>query len=382
VSGDNRAKNVYINGLSGEGKTFLGKNWTVEAFVAQFNCIVMDVKGTEFGSMAEACGGVHISQIAGKGGFINTFKLDRGGIKPQQTPEEYFKEMFRLSVRILTTIIDPLPSEITVTTSLLNEFIKSLYNSRGVNYNPSTWKRTQDLSANVISEEFSRYAGASIRKAYSTIIEKALQNFSYYLAKDGPGSEMFNTEYSMGEILSNKFISLGMGMLGGSAYKNDDILNRLKLLIFEIIMFDYVYWNFLKGITTFVLLEESQAIAKEVMTLYARLTSLARSMGTMVVVLGNSVRALTKSPEAETLIDNINVLVLGKANSDAKNELITAFNLEKERSELDKVYSDDERYDRTFLLINRITRSGQKALIRVYVPQSTHDVEEYEPLKR
>lgn len=360
------AKNIYIYGLSGKGKTFMVLNWMLDAFACGHSIFAFDIKGNEIGNLTKSCGGKILSVLS----YINTFKLSPKAIKKNQSPSSYFKERMKVSLEILIIVANLSNESKPKAHGLLEEFLKSLYINKGVQEdNVNTWFRTDNLDIFEVYRQFKRYLSPYIKEKYKKILDKILISFSIYLSENGSGSDIFKTQYSIEEVINSKFITVDFGMLT-DINRPDKVVNELRMKFTEIILNEFIYKNFKNGIHTMVVLEESQYVSDEIMRIYSRLFSMGRSMGLMSCMLGNSIRTITEQKNAKSIIDNINMVVIGKGNIDSKDELIHTFDLSDEKETIENIFSNNKSYERTFLLVNRINNDSQNAEIRVFVPDS------------
>lgn len=88
----------------------------------------------------------------------------------------------------------------------------------------------------------------------------------------------------------------------------------------------------------------------------------------MTVLPGNSISSLASDPNAEGILENADILVLGALNKLSHKYLTEEFELDKERDESEALFSNPD-YTDTFLLINKIQKDVTTALLKAHVPQ-------------
>jgi hypothetical protein len=359
------AKNIYVVGLSGDGKTFLGLNWLLDAFAIEFNICTNDMKGNEISAFAHATGGKTLSSTTESPYFVNTFVLN---YNKKSDPISYYNNRFAASKLQLVVLAD-LPENLETTVdSLIDEFLKSVYASIGVIAdNPNTWKRTKGLHPYNIYEKFIAYMSADIIKKYSTISDTVLSRFKMFLDRSSPYSYIFREEYSLEEILDSKVLNFDYGMLSSTKTYDRAVL-RLKLLFADLVNEEFVRHKKELGQWVFKLDEEHQIADDFQLKMYVKDFTLRRAQNQVTVLLGNSVNALLQNPIARPIIDNINILVIGKVTETGRRFLVKEYGLEKYEKLMEKI-ANDSRYEYTFLLINRMQKNATTAILKTFVPE-------------
>ena len=364
-----KAKNIYVLGLSGHGKTFMVISWLLDFYAQGYNCCIMDIKGNEFNTLTRACGGKTLSMRPTSTFYVNTFVMDKKELKDNDSARVYFDSRFSLSKEIICIVSD-LPEVLQATgEALVEEFLRSVYEQLGVLAdNPNTWYRSEKINPYFIYDRFIEYLSPAIRQKYSAVAEKMLMRMKMYMSKDGSSSHMFRDAYSYKELLETKMLTFDFGILeSGTAV--DPVAFRLRVLFMTLINDEYVSYNKAHGEWTVKVLEESQIAEDYLLKIYSKEFTLRRSQNQVTVLLGNSIAALAQNPISMPIIDNINILAIGVVHKSSMNYLINEFGLDKEAEKLNSIH-DNPDFENTFLLVNRMQKDATTAMLKVFVPPS------------
>lgn len=363
-----KAKNIYVLGLSGHGKTFMVLSWILDFYAQGYNCCIMDIKGNEFNTITRACGGKTLSMRPSSTFYVNTFVMDKAELHEGDNPRVYFDNRFGLSKEIMSIIAD-LPEELAANgEALIEEFLHSTYEQLGVLAdNPNTWFRTDGLTPYVIYDYFIEYLSPAIRQKYSGVSDKMLMRMKIYMCRTGSSAHMFRDAYSYKELLETKMLTFDFGILeSGTAV--DPVAFRLRVLFMTLINDEYVSYNKAHGEWTVKVLEESQIAEDYLLKIYSKEFTLRRSQNQVTILLGNSIAALAQNKISMPIIDNINILAIGVVHKSSTDYLINEFGLEQQAEKLRAIHENPD-YENTFLLVNRMQKDATVAMLKVFVPK-------------
>ena len=362
-----KAKNIYVVGLSGFGKTFMVLSWLLDFYAQGYNCCIMDIKGNEFTTITIACGGKILSMRASSTYYVNTFILDKTEIGDGM-PRVYFDSRFNLCKEIITIICDLGEEHRASGESLIEEFLHALYENLGVlPDNPNTWYRTANLTPYSVYDFFVTYMSPGIKQKYSEIATKVCQRMKMYMSREGSQSHMFRDPYSYKELLESKMLTFDFGILeSGTAV--DPVMFRLRVLFMTLINDEFVSYKKKHGEWTVKVLEESQIAEDYLLRIYSKEFTLRRSQNQVTILLGNSVAALVNNPISQPIIDNINIMAIGVVHRSSMEYLINEFGLDKYEDKLTAIHSNPD-YENTFLLVNNMEKDATTAMLKVFVPK-------------
>lgn len=357
------ARNIYVITGSGSGKTALVLNMLASALEEGFNGCIMDVKGNEFTSIVDAVGGATISLRESSNEYINTFRM----IKDETdniNAEKYFKERYNFSKRqmiILSGIRDE--AKLMLLDGFLDEFLTYVYTAIGVRSdNRNTWKYSDNLNPYTIYDFMDKFLNEPIRKKYAEIITYVNTNLRMFFSRTGSRSYIFQKELQYKDLLKRRAIRFDFGILAGTTY--DATIFRLKFEYMSRINAEYVTSNFDRGIHTFKVLEESQAVSEEVIESYAREYTLRRAQLQTTMLLGNSVDALVRNPKAMPIIETTTALLVGKLNKATADLVIKYFDVSSKEGII-RFMSSRNEYLRHFLFINNMEPKSLTPIIKV-----------------
>lgn len=360
-----KAKNIVCCAGSGSGKTFLVQNWFLDMHATGYNMCIMDIKGTEFGAFTRAAGGVVLSLRPNSTFYVNTFKLDKE--EARDDPRVYFDERFNLSKETMMILAD-LPEDMrSQGEALTEEFMQALYLEAGVAAdNPNTWYRTNTLNPYVVYEQFEHFCSFDIKQKYPTVAQRMLTRLSIYMSRTGSNSHMFRDAFDYHTVLDTKVLCFDFGMLG-MGESTDQAMFKVRVLYMNLLNDQYVAYKYSLGEWTGKVLEESGIAADYLIRLYAKDFMLRRSQNQVTILLGNSISNLATNKNANGILENANILVLGSLNKSSREYLVEEFGLDKEVDELEALVSNPD-YMNTFLLVNKMQKDATTALLKAYVP--------------
>lgn len=367
-------KNVLLEADSGFGKTFLVEWWLYPFYADDFNLCIMDIKGTEFAAITKALHGVTLSMRNSSTLYINTWAWR----KEECFDDDYMtyvNERMRLSkeqIMLMADLEDRLRPQ---GEALAEEFIQSLYRSIGaIRNNVNTWKRTEKLTPYAVTEYFNRFVSHEIRDKYPKVAELMLERVNIYMSRTGSSGHMYRDEYHYIDVLENRVLTFDFGILEASSAQ-DPVMFRIHVLFMQVVNDAFVSYKKSRGEWTVKVLEESQIVDDYLTKIYTREMTLRRAQNQVTVLLGNSVSALAQNPASRPMLENINIMCLGKLNKSSRNFLIEEYGLtDLHEDELERIQTDST-LTHTFLLINRLEKDATTALLTAPVPDDVRDSE-------
>lgn len=362
-----KAKNIYVVGMSGHGKTFLVLNWLLSAFADDYGACIMDIKGNEFTTYTKAVGGRIISMRPGATCYVNRFKMDPSMVSRDETDLAYFNNNIRQCKNMLEIIVDPEPQQRQEVSGFLEEFLHALYLQLGVEPgNRNTWNRTRNLTPYVVYEYFTRYLSADVRKVYPNIIMRLQMTFAEFLSPSGSESNIFAQEYDVKECLNARVITFDYGMLNAKRITNP-VAFKLRCSFMETITDEFILNRKRQGLWTFVVEEESQLADDFLKKMYTEAFTIRRSQNVVTLLLGNSVASMKNDPTMGAMMDNITMFCIGRVNKTARTTLVEEYGLDDHVETLTRIANDSE-LEYKFLFLNRNDKSTA-ALLSVEVPK-------------
>lgn len=357
------ARNMYVITNSGGGKTALALNMCSSALEEGFNLGVMDVKGNEFATVVDSVGGATISLRETSDEYINTFKMIKEE-STHETAERYFKNRLnfsKLQMVILSGAEDQ--NDIMSLEGFLDEFLNYLYAHLGVRAdNLNTWDKTLELTPYKVYEYVDDFLNKPFKEKYKDVLNYITTNLRMFYSKTGSKSYIFTKELQYKDLLDRRAIRFDFGILAGTTY--DATIFKLKFEYMSRINSEYVTSNFDKGIHTFKILEESQAVSEDVMESYAREYTLRRAQLQTTLLLGNSVDALVRNPKSMPLIETTTGLFIGKLNKSTTELIVKHFDIGNKEGVI-RHMSKHNRYNRHFLFINNMEPKALSPIIKV-----------------
>jgi hypothetical protein len=360
-----KAKNIIVCAPSGVGKTFLAQNWFMDMYASGYNMCIMDIKGTEFIGFTKAAGGVVLSMRPSSTYYINTWRLDKE--EAGKDPRVYFDERFNLSKEIMMLLANLPETMISQGEALIEEFMQSLYLQLGItSENTNTWVRSGKLTPYDVFDHLARFCSTDIRNKYEGVAERLLTRLRIYMERNGSNSHMFRDSFNYKDILDTKVLTFDFGILEAGT-STDQAMFKVRVLYMQLLNDQYISHKYRKGEWTGKILEESGVASDYLIKLYAKEFMLRRAQNQVTILLGNSVSALARNPNATGILENVNILVLGALNKSSRVYLTEEFGLDKEYDELEELLRNPE-YTNTFLLINKMGKDATTALLKAFVP--------------
>lgn len=357
------ARNIYIIGPSGGGKTALALNMAASALEEGFNFCAMDVKGNEFNELVDAVGGATISLRESSTEYINTFKM----LKEETNDEEaeiYFKTRLNFSKKQMLILSGLEATDLRMQLDgFLDEFMEYYYTAKGVKANNrNTWDNTLDSTPYEVYDVMTAYLNQPIKEKYINIYSFITTNLKMYYSRTGSRSYIFRDELQYKDLLDRRAVRFDFGLLEGQSY--DSTIFKLKFEYMSRINGEYVTNNFNKRIKTFKILEESQAVSSDVMESYAREYTLRRAQDQTTLLLGNSVDALVRNPASMPIIETTTALFVGRLSPTSAELVIKYFDV-KQKEGMIRLMSEQSKYEHHFLVINNMEANALTPIVKV-----------------
>ncbi len=363
------AKNIMIEAMSGFGKTYLVEWWLHPFYADGFCQCIMDLKGTEFTTYTQKVGGVILSLRSTSTNYINSFVWNKDDIYDED-PVSYAARCIRVSKEKMCIISEMSGKDLAMCEALIEEFLETLYMSVGaVKNNTATWKRTSGLTPYVVYDKFVSYLSNEIIAKYGDVAKDLRARLSIYMSRNGSNSHTFRDALRQKDFLDTRCLTFDFGIIEGES-EQDPVTFKLHVLDMVSMNNAYVTHNKHRGLWTLKVLEESQIAADYLLKIYKDEVTLRRAQNQITVLLGNSVTALMSNPLSKPILENMNILVLGKLNRSSRQLLINEFDL----SDVHEAYLEDIQVNpelmHTFLLVNRMEKRATTALLQTLAPDT------------
>jgi hypothetical protein len=330
------------------------------------NMCIMDVKGTEFTAFTEARGGVVLPLGPSGTKYVNTFRLDKSeaGIDLKT----YYNSRLGLSKTRMLLLSDLPPDSVSRGDALLEGFLESMYAEMGVTPgNPNTWERSARVTPYEVFDKLSGYLSPGIRARYDGIADKIHSKLAVYMSRHGSGSHVFSEPLELKNILDAPVVTFSFGLTGGIS-EYDKALVRARLLDMNLINEEFIAYKAKRGEWTGKVLEESQIADDYLLDMYSKDFTIRRSQNQVTILLGNSVSALADNPHAKGILENINILVLGRLPYDSREYLVRQYGLEDYADLIDDIRQPRPDNEHAFLLVNRLQAKSTVAKLKAFVP--------------
>lgn len=365
------AKNIYLIAKSGNGKTFLAQTIALDAYTKDFNICAMDIKGTELGALTRACGGKTLQLRSTTTTYINTFRLNPSEVKNGEYIT-YFNKMFN-ATKVRMQIMAGVENNTTYE-PLFDKFLTALYTEYGVRGdNPNTWVRSEQLNPFAAFDYFKKWLSPNVQGEYGHMSITILNRLSMYMSRSGSMSHIFRDQYTYSEVINTKVLTFDFGMLEEAEQTIDEVIFKLKVLDMITIKTEFIASKKAKGEWTLVMDEESQYAPEYLLNEYKRDVTLGRASNQTTIIIGNSVKALRDNSISKSILDSINILMLGKLNVSDRKYFTEEYDLTETEQRLLDESNKDESSLFSFILINRMQEKATKATITAPVPKSVRD---------
>ncbi len=365
------ARNLYCYAPSGGGKTVIALYLCCAAVENGWAVCIQDIKGNEFTNFVKGTDGYVVSMRQLSPGYINSFVMHYDEATDDNA-ELYFRERLAFSKRqlmILSAIEEfELRSDLE---ELIDEFLNAMYISLGVlATNRETWRKTEKLDPFVVYDMLMEFMTPELQKRYSKIARKVISEYRMYMSKSGSKSYLFTEEFNYYDIMKARTLMFDFGLLEGSSQDVDRTVFRLKFEYMRKLNAEYVAYKYKHGQKILKILEESQIVVDdpEIMRGYVEEYTLRRAQGQTSLLLGNSVSALAANPISKPLIENVKALILGRMNSDSREEIAKIFGIGEEIEWLDKL-GTEAKYENAFLFVNHMQARPSTPILKVLLEQ-------------
>lgn len=257
---------------------------------------------------------------------------------------------------------------------LFDKFLTALYTEYGVRGdNPNTWYRSEQLNPFVAFDYFKKWLSSNIQGEYGQMSITILNRLSMYMSRSGSMSHIFRDQYTYSEVINTKVLTFDFGMLEEAEQSIDEVIFKLKVLDMITIKTEFIASKKAKGEWTLVMDEESQYAPEYLLNEYKRDVTLGRASNQTTIIIGNSVKALRDNPVSKSILDSINILMLGKLNVSDRKYFTEEYDLTETEQRLLDDSNKDESSLFSFILINRMQEKATKATITAPVPKSVRD---------
>lgn len=363
------ARNMYAVAPTGVGKTVLAINMGQSAYENGSACVFMDIKGNEYTNFINATNGYTVSLRPNSIEYINSFVMHKEDID-QGNAESYFKSRVNFSKQqmiILSGVRDR--TILLELEELLDEFLDTLYITVGATAtNINSWVDTEQLNPHSVFEKFERYLTPDKMRQYN-IHKSVIGTLRMYMSYNGSKSYIFKREFDYAKILASDTLSFDFGILADTSISDVDVdLFRLKFLYMTKLNGEFTTRKYAEGRRTFKVLEESQVVSDEIMSMYVQEYTLRRSQMQDTLLLGNSVQALQNNEVAKPIIENTRGLFIGELTSDARKIVIEQFGLQHLEEHI-KVPGSSNRFKNCFVFINNMQKKHLYPILQVQIEQ-------------
>lgn len=360
------AKNIYLGGASGYGKTFLGEAIILDMYAQGYGVLIMDIKGNEFNAFTSATGGIELGLSYNSPMYVNTFVWKQTDAFGDNIG--YADKMMSLSKEMLLIISGMKGDEAETAGALLDSFLLSMYTNIGaLKENPNTWTTTERLNPFVVFEHLERYMSYEMRNKYGITADRLIDRLRVYISRNGSNSHMFREPINYADIFDTSVLTFNFGMIENTNMQ-DSVAFKLKFLFMRILSDEYGAYRKRNGLWTVVIMEEVQIVDDDIMALYTKAITLGRAQNKINILLGNSLSALANNKVAAPMLENFSIYIMGRLNESSRNYAIHEFGLSSDDADdLERIAVDPE-YEYTFLLVNKMQKRATTALLSTYVP--------------
>lgn len=372
--GTSDAKNIFITGITGAGKTFFLSYLLFFAKPLKIRQFIEDEKGTEFRNYTLSNGGVIISQTASKMSYVNKWVIPTELATSETDLKKMYTDMVSMAQMEFMAIVDPEPHEKKKVEQVFSEFMKFVHASKEIEKsNPKTYYLSKGINPQELYRLYEIFADdkqIAIHKLFGTQLLRSIQiDLHTYWNINGGRSELYINEVDIETMCRNDIVTFDMGKqesIGSGIAKE----NKLKLLNYETACSYYKAYNKKLGLTTIVVKEEIQSVEPEYAELTAKNMSQGRSQNIINIVLGNASGVLFQEGNVAmaSVRENFTVLLIGKVTTKARELYVKEYGLQKMSGILDAIATETE-YKRCFLLHSTISGQEVTAVTRMLVPE-------------
>lgn len=362
-----RAKNIYILGETGSGKTVLAQLLCTMAATKGMKLSISDIKGNEFSGLINSLGGSVVSLRTTDNTFVDVWELD-----PLRNIEsDYLVKMSLYRKTLLKYIINPDENEITACNAFISEYLNALNVKLGVTGNPTTWHKTKAINAEHLYNSFVEFLSESVREVYGNIALKAEVNFREFFSPRGSMSYLFEKKLDYTRVLESNYVSFDFGILKSASKAQEETARKIKQLYHEIINNDFIVQKNRESNDKIVIIEEeSQLVDTEILKQYALNFTVRRAQNCINVLLGNSMRALLNTKESASIFDNINIILVGKVKSDTIEDVRTKFDVDERGCQFLEAIKNTRDDSTAYFYVRDMSEEAIDTIVCPRIPQS------------
>ena len=361
-------KSILVTGQSGRGKTFL-VNYVIQDMhnACDFNLCITDLKGNEFTHTTRSVGGVVLSMRENDPYYINPYVLPIN-IPDNRGALDLFLSKTALGKEYLKIIINPNNDEVSMTETMVNDFIANMYMSIGVTpSNVNSWSRSRVLTPYLVAEKFLMFMGHEQRERFGSLALRAIDRVRSYMYKDSPLSSIWRKELLIDDILSSSCLTFDYGMLD-TIQSYDETIFKLKFAQAEYIKDVYIASKKKLGEWTAVVNEEAQLATDYVAAAYKKDVTMRRAQNCVIFVLCNSIITLKQSGDFGAVLGNIKIHIIGNITKTDRDFMLQEYDVYKYENVLKNI-AENEAYYRSLLMINKLQPNAPTPILQVYLPE-------------
>ena len=368
---------MLVLGESGAGKSHAVKQFTLSTCKFGAHCGVLDIKGHEYDEVRQITNGINVCMDSINPRFVNTLRLDDILVGETFSSRE---EQLELAAYYYTTAVEgtveilSVMSQVTTEEKwysdmrrLLERAVRKLYSQHNIDMkNPETFEYSENLSfSDVINIIDSFKESSSLRREEVEICRLLKSRCSVFLEDDGPYSDAFKNELTLRDIIDSKFVQYSFNK---NDKENLTVMDGVRVVMVQYIERKKQAYRKRHGLQTVEIVEEYQrcshipGLEKAV----ASNVTGARSLNTMTVIIGNSLSMLD-SVDSKPIVSNITTFLLGSLRKMDRDRIVNNFELERIRSDLDRIAEKSE-YFQSFILDYKIGSDRNSCVYKVDFP--------------
>lgn len=375
------AKNILLMGKTGAGKSFLMSMFLFFHRSLEHNIFIHDHKGNEFTSFARKSGGLVISMTPSKSSYLSLWKLPIEGLKTEEELRAIQTEFFALAELEFLTLTEPDPKDVKEYKNIFNDFHKFVYDGAEVYVdNTETYINTDKITPEFLYQRYEQFMKAStVKSIYSarTLLEISIALYKYW-HKKGARHELYTNPIYVSQLKDVKVICFDFGraeQTRNSVPPNEEKLQKIFMNVSSSL---YTNHNKKKKEWTVKVVEEIQSADEDILKFTSDDITEGRSKNMINYVLGNATGTLASgSKNAQNIIQNMTIRILGKLEGDAQKFYVEQYKLHGMTDALERIASD-AKYKHCFLLDCQITDPPATAIVHAAMP---HKVSESEYFK-
>jgi len=230
---DEDAENWLITAETGGGKSFLIKFLILELLALGFNGTIMDIEGREYSP---------IGDFVSQGFKVQTVNMAEGSgkyfdpveIAPPSGIPEIDRDAKNMSVNFTLAMFKVLLGSSYQKDEWLDTIIDDAvgltYKEAGITDNPTTWRKSSNLSLFDVYNRLKRLKGYRKNAEYDDSVTKAVAIMSRYFEPDGTRSNMFKNRVRISDVAEANLVICSFGMEGKAESSVDPIQLALMQL--------------------------------------------------------------------------------------------------------------------------------------------------------